>query len=128
MLNLFRFDESIRNLKGSSPGHRFGNKPIFASVCDLIKELAWHLPKRLRKGENTSYSAMLHIPESVPPPESDPCDSGIPFSQHLHKCTEFLGIPESQLALACLRMISPCYRSNSATEFRNHNLHWLVYE
>ncbi len=45
--------------------------------------------------ENTSYSAMLHIPESVPPPESDPSDSGIPLSQHLNKYTEFLGIPGS---------------------------------
>ncbi len=27
------------------------------------------------------------------------------------------GIPESQLVLTCLRMISPGYRSNSATEF-----------
>ncbi len=27
------------------------------------------------------------------------------------------GIPESQLTLACLRMISPGYRSNAATEF-----------
>ncbi len=43
---------------------------------------------------------MLNIPESIPPPESDPSDSGIPLSPHLHKCTEF----------------------------RNHNLHWLVSE
>jgi hypothetical protein len=27
--NLFRFRRSVRNLKGSSPGHRFGKVPIF---------------------------------------------------------------------------------------------------
>jgi hypothetical protein len=32
----------------------------------------------LQFSENTSYSAMLNIPETVPPPESVPCDSGIP--------------------------------------------------
>ena len=32
---------------------------------------------------------MLNIAEPVSPPESLPCDSGIPLSQHLHRCTEF---------------------------------------
>jgi hypothetical protein len=34
---LFRFGRSVRNLKGSSPGHRFGKVPIFFRVNTRIR-------------------------------------------------------------------------------------------
>jgi hypothetical protein len=97
-------------------------------------------------------------------PESDPCDSGIPLSQHLHKYTEFLRIPEFRFLHISINArnsgITICIglftndqswlsiefrygipgilrawnrsgigrNSHWFPEFRNHNLYWLVYE
>jgi hypothetical protein len=94
----------------------FYQKIFSIGVCEkkLIFCRAPPPPKKLfgfSSIENTSYSAMLHIAESVPPPESVPSNSGIPFSfNHLdlfdndrlpsnsgieRNRTELHGIPES---------------------------------
>ncbi|CAF0948853.1 unnamed protein product [Adineta ricciae] len=72
--------------------------------------------------ENTSYSAMLHIWESVPHTESVPTipeftrsNSGI----HTHNYTEFLPIPELHPLPSPSHIISPIHDRIPFTEFRN---------
>jgi hypothetical protein len=82
-----------------------------------------HIPISPTFFENTSYSAMLNIPEPVPHPESittNSSDSGITSTRYP---TEFLPIPSNSgipIYMDDRQAISLKHASNSGTEFRNY--------